>query len=335
MQRPSGHGPGKHSAHAHGHGHSHGQARGPAAHAHGARHAHGPGREGRSLLWALILTGGFALVELAGGIFANSLTLLADGGHMLTDALSLALAWVALRFAGRPSDRRRTYGYQRLQVLAAFVNSLLLLGAVTWLVFEAIERLRNPAPVAGALMFVVGAGGLVVNLLALAMLHRGDSHNLNLRAAYLHVLSDTLGSVMALIAATVVMLTGWTQIDPLLALLVVALIVRSAVSLLIQSAHILLEGTPDWLDIDELQRELRASVGGVIDVHHVHVWSITTHQPMLTLHARVESAAAAGIVLAEIKAFLAERYGIDHSTIQIEQAECADARALTSAPRLR
>lgn len=319
MQRPSGHGPGKHSAHAHGHGH-----------AHGGSHGH----EGRRLLWALVLTGGFAVVELAGGFLANSLTLLADGGHMLTDALSLALAFVALRFANRPSDRRRTYGYQRLQVLAAFVNSLLLLGAVTWLVFEAIERLRSPAPVAGTMLLVVGAGGLIVNLLALALLRRRDTHNLNLRAAYLHVLSDALGSVMALVAAVVVMVTGWTQIDPLLALVVVALIVRSAVSLLIQSAHILLEGTPDWLDIDELQRELRASVSGVIDVHHVHVWSITTHQPMLTLHARIESEAAAGLVLAQIKAFLAQRYGLDHSTIQIEQAECADHHSAESA-RLR
>ncbi len=252
---------------------------------------------------------------------------------MLTDAVSLALAWVALRFADRPSDRRRTYGFQRLQVLAAFVNSLLLLGAVTWLVFETIERLRNPAPVAGTLMLVVGAGGLIVNLLALALLHRRDTRNLNLRAAYLHVVSDALGSVMALIAAVVVMYTGWTQIDTLLALLVVALIVRSAVSLLVQSAHILLEGTPDWLDIDELQNQLRASVHGVLDVHHVHVWSITTHQPMLTLHARIQNDVSAAQVLAEIKAFLASRYGLDHSTIQIEQAECADHHGAAREPK--
>ncbi len=308
----------------HAHSHSHGR------HDHGA---HDHGHDSRRLLWALVLTGGFAIVELAGGILANSLTLLADGGHMLTDALSLALAWVALRFANRPSDRRRTYGYQRLQVLAAFVNSLLLLGAVTWLLFEAIERLRNPAPVAGTLMLVVGAGGLVVNLLALALLHRRDTRNLNLRAAYLHVVSDALGSVMALIAAIVVMVTGWTQIDPLLALLVVALIVRSAVSLFVQSAHILLEGTPDWLDIDELQNELRASVPGVLDVHHVHVWSITTHQPMLTLHARVQNDVSASAVLGEIKAFLAARYGLDHSTIQIEQRECADHHGAQREPK--
>lgn len=291
-----------------------------ALHAHG--HAHG--QSGSRLLWAFALTGGFALVELVGGFLAHSLTLLADGGHMLTDAASLALAWVALRFADRPSDRRRTYGYQRLQVLAAFVNSLLLIGAVVWLVIEAIERLRTPAPVAGPLMITIAAGGLIVNLVALALLHRGDAHNLNLRAAYLHVISDTLGSLMALTAAIVVMTTGWTQIDPLLALLVVVLIVRSAVSLLIESAHILLEGSPEWLDIDELQRELRSTVRGLIDVHHVHVWCLTSNQPLLTLHARIAPDASAGLVLGEIKRFLAERYALEHSTIQLEPADCAD-----------
>jgi len=319
MERRTRHGQSSHSAHARGH--AHGPARGRG---HGGAHAHAHPQEGTRLVWAFALTGGFAVVEIAGGLFANSLTLLADGGHMLTDAASLALAWVALRFANRPSDRRRTYGYQRLQVLAAFVNSLLLLAAVTWLVLEAIERLRTPAPVAGPTMLAVAAGGLLVNLLALGLLRGGESHNLNLRAAYLHVVSDALGSLVALVAATVVMMTGWTQIDPLLALLVVALIVRSAFGLLVQSAHILLEGTPDWLDIDELQRELRASVRGVIDVHHVHVWSITTHQPLLTLHARIGTDASAALVLGEIKAFLADRYGLDHSTIQLEHADCAD-----------
>jgi cobalt-zinc-cadmium efflux system protein len=293
-------------------------------HAHGRGHSHAHGQSGRRLLWAFVLTGGFALVELAGGFLAHSLTLLADGGHMLTDAASLALAWVALRFADRPSDRRRTYGYQRLQVLAAFVNSLLLLGAVAWLVVEAIDRLRTPAPVAGPMMVAIAAGGLIVNLLALALLHRRDAHNLNLRAAYLHVLSDTLGSLMALTAAIVVMTTGWMQIDPLLALLVVVLIVRSAVSLLLQSAHILLEGSPEWLDIDELQRELRTKVHGLIDVHHVHVWCLTSHHPLLTLHARIAPDASAGAVLSEIKRFLAERYALEHSTIQLEPADCAD-----------
>ncbi len=171
-------------------------------------------------MWALVLTGGFAIVEIAGSFLAHSLTLLADAGHMLTDAASLALAWVALRFASRPSDRRRTYGYQRLQVLAAFVNSILLLLAVLWIAYEAIMRLRNPAPVAGPLMLAVAGCGLLINLVALVLLRGGDAENLNLRAAYLHVLSDLFGSLAALIAATIIIFTGWTRIDPLLALLV-------------------------------------------------------------------------------------------------------------------
>jgi cobalt-zinc-cadmium efflux system protein len=294
------------------------------ARVHSHAHAHVHVLEGSRLLWALCLTGGFAVIELIGGALAHSLTLMADAGHMFTDTAALALAWVALRFADFPSDRRRTYGYQRLQVLAAFVNSLILIGAVAWLGYEAILRLRNPAPVAGPLMLAIAAGGLVVNVTALALLHRGETRNLNIRAAYLHVLSDLLGSLMALIAAVVVISSGWMQIDPLLALAVSVLIVRSAVGLMIKSAHILLEGTPDWLDIDELQRELRASVHNVVDVHHVHVWCLTSQHPLLTLHARIQPGASAGVVLGEIKSFLSARYALEHSTIQIEPAECVD-----------
>ncbi len=291
---------------------------------HSHAHAHAPAQDGRRLYWALILTGGFAFVELAGGWLAQSLTLMADAGHMFTDSASLALAWLALRFAGMPSDRKRTYGYHRLQVLAAFVNSLILLAAVLWIGYEAVQRLREPAPVAGPLMLGVAAAGLVVNVVALILLHRGDTHNLNMRAAYLHVLSDLLGSLLAISAAVVVTLTGWVRIDPLLALVVALLIVVAAGSLLRKSAHILLEGTPEWVDIEELEREIKGAVAGVIDVHHVHVWSLTSHHPVVTLHARVEAQASPQLVLQEIKVFLARRYALEHSTIQLEPADCAD-----------
>jgi cobalt-zinc-cadmium efflux system protein len=291
---------------------------------HRSLHAHEPARDSRRLFWALLLTGGFAVIELAGGLIAQSLALVADAGHMFTDAASLALAWVALRFARLPSDRKRTYGYQRLQVLAAFVNSLLLLAAVVWIGYEAIERLRNPAPIEGPLMLGVAVTGLLVNAGALLFLHGGDTHNLNVRAAYLHVLSDLLGSLLAITAAVVVILTGWLRIDPLLALVLMLLIVIAATRLMRKSAHILLEGSPEWLDIEELQRELRTAVAGVIDVHHVHVWSLTTHHPLVTLHARIRSDASPGPVLEEIKAFLARRYALEHSTIQLEPDACAD-----------
>ncbi len=288
-------------------------------------HAHEPARDGRRLFWALVFTGGFAVVELIGGLLAKSLTLVADAGHMFTDAASLALAWLALRFAALPSDRKRTYGYHRLQVLAAFVNSLVLLAAVVWIGYEAFERLRSPAPVAGPLMLGVAAAGLVVNVAALFILHRGDTHNLNVRAAYMHVLSDLLGSLLAIAAALVVTLTGWVRIDPLLALVLVVLIVIAATSLLRKSAHILLEGSPEWLDIDELRRELKGAVVGVVDVHHVHVWSLTSHHPVVTLHARIQEKASPELVLQEIKIFLARRYSLEHSTIQLEPADCADS----------
>jgi cobalt-zinc-cadmium efflux system protein len=289
---------------------------------HGHSHAHPD--DGKRLMWALVLTGAFAVVEIVGGLLAQSLTLLADAGHMLTDAASLALAWVALRFASRPSDRRRTYGYQRLQVLAAFVNSMLLLLATAWIVYEAIIRLRNPTSVAGPLMLGVAGGGFLVNVLALVLLKQGDAENLNMRAAVLHVLSDILGSVAALIAALVIIYTGWTRVDPLLALVVAGLIVFSAGSLLVKSAHILLEGTPEWLDISELEHELRTEVAGVMDVHHVHVWCLTSRHPLLTLHARIQPDAESSIVLQDIKVFLSRRYALEHSTIQLEAADCAD-----------
>jgi cobalt-zinc-cadmium efflux system protein len=287
-------------------------------------HAYAPAQDGRRLYWALVLTGGFAVIELIGGWLAHSLTLVADAGHMFTDTASLALAWLALRFASLPSDRKRTYGYHRLQVLAAFVNSLILLAAVLWIGYEAVQRLREPVPVAGPLMLGVAAAGLVVNIAALAVLHRGDTHNLNVRAAYMHVLSDLLGSLLAITAAVVVTLTAWVRIDPLLALVLALLIVIAATSLLRKSAHILLEGTPEWLDIEELEREIKSAVVGVVDVHHVHVWSLTSHHPVVTLHARVEAQASTQVVLREMKAFLARRYALEHSTIQIEPADCVD-----------
>ncbi|HEY7377363.1 MAG TPA: cation diffusion facilitator family transporter, partial [Steroidobacteraceae bacterium] len=156
------------------------------------------------------------------------------------------------------------------------------------------------------------------------LLKRGDAENMNLRAALLHVMSDLLGSVAALIAALVIIYTGWTTIDPLLALVVAGLIVFSAGSLLMKSAHILLEGSPEWLDISELERELRSAVAGVVDVHHVHVWSLTSRHPLLTLHARIQPDAESAAVLQDIKLFLSRRYALEHSTIQLEAADCVD-----------
>jgi cobalt-zinc-cadmium efflux system protein len=264
------------------------------------------------------------LVEFAGGVMAKSLALVADAGHMLTDAAALALAWAAVRIAARPADAKRSFGYQRLRVLATFVNGCALLFIVAWIAYEAIERLINPVPVDAPVILWIGSIGLAVNLIVFAMLRRGDSHDMNVSAAALHVLGDLLGSAAAIVAALVILWTGWMPIDPLLSLLVCALIVKSAVSLVRRSAHILMEGTPEWLDQAELRRTLEQKIPAIRDVHHVHTWSVGPHETLLTMHALVSVAADQAMVLRDTKQLLAERFGITHATIQIEVDECID-----------
>ena len=279
----------------------------------------------RRVFWAMLLTGGFMLVEVVGGLLSGSLALLADAGHMLTDFAALALAWLAFRLARRPADSLRSYGYHRAQVLAAFVNGIALVAIVGWIVVEALRRLFAPVEVLGGLMLAVAAVGLLVNLAAFALRHGGDRDNLNMRGAAVHVLGDLLGSAAAILAALVILWTGWMPIDPLLSLLVALLILRSGWLILKKSGHILLEGTPDWLDVGELRAGLIAAVPAVEDVHHVHVWSLTTDHPLITLHAVLRPGADSEANLAAIKAHLSERVGIEHSTVQIEIGTCSDS----------
>jgi cobalt-zinc-cadmium efflux system protein len=302
--------------HAHGTGHAH-------AHAHGADAA---ADNERRVFWTLVLTAGFMVVEVAGGIAAGSLALLADAGHMLTDTASLTLAWAAFRIGRRPHDQKRSYGYHRFQVLAAFVNGVALIAVTGWIAIEAIRRLLAPVAVEGGLMLVIASLGLLVNIAAFAILHGGDRENLNIRGAALHVLGDLLGSVAAIVAGGVIYATGWTPIDPLLSALVALLILRSAWLLVRKSAHILLEGTPDWLDVDELKAGLVAAIPAVQDVHHVHAWMLTSERPLLTMHARIQDGADRDRTLLEIRGFLERDYGIGHATIQLEPAGCADER---------
>jgi cobalt-zinc-cadmium efflux system protein len=272
----------------------------------------------------MVLTGGFMLAEVVGGVIAGSLALIADAGHMLTDAASLALAWAAFRVGRWPQDARRTYGYHRFQVLAAFVNGLALVAIVGWIALEAVRRLFAPVEILGGLMLAVAALGLLVNLAAFAILRRGDRDNLNLQGAALHVLADLLGSVAAVVAALVILWTGWTPIDPLLSLLVAALIFHSAWRLLRRSAHILLEGAPDWLDDAELREAVTTALPTIRDIHHVHAWMLTMERPLITLHAEVSPEADHEAVLSAIQEVLRERFGIEHATIQIETARCAE-----------
>jgi cobalt-zinc-cadmium efflux system protein len=293
-------------------------------HEHAGHHGHVHSTNERSVALAAGLTGGFMLAEVAGGIVAGSLALLADAGHMLTDFASLALAWLGFRLARRPADWRRTYGFDRFSVLVAFVNGIALFAIAAWIVVEAIQRLRQPSEVLGGLMLWVALAGLAVNLLAFRVLSRGDGKNLNLRAASLHVVGDLLGSIAAVAASIVILTTGWMPIDPLLSIVVALIILRSAWRVVGDAGHILLEGAPAGVDIEDIKRELRGAIGYIVDIHHVHAWSISQERPMLTMHADIAPGTDSMLAVREIKEILAERFDIAHATIEIECGACGD-----------
>lgn len=291
----------------------------------------------RRLLTALTLTGVFTVVEAVGGWVAGSLAILADAAHMLTDTAALGFAWVAAAVAVREADERRSYGYHRVQVLAGFINGLVLVGIVAWIAVEAVQRFAEPQPVAGGLMLGIAAAGLLVNLWVFRILHQGHDHHrdLNVRGAVLHVLGDLFGSVGAIAAAIVILWTGWTPIDPILSLAVCVLVLVSAGRLLREAVHILLEGAPGHVDIAEIKRALREGVPEVDSVHHVHVWSLTPEHPLLTLHADISDRRDSDNALRGIKEILKQRFDITHSTIQIETEGCVDHEAEDQHPSER
>jgi cobalt-zinc-cadmium efflux system protein len=311
----------------HPHRHSH-------RHDHGHSHAHGAGVSERRIGLAALLTGLFMVAEVAGGVISGSLALIADAGHMLTDTAGLVLAWLGFRVARRPADWKRSYGYDRFGVLVAFANGLALFAIAGWIVVEAVHRLDAPTPVLGGIMFWVALAGLGVNLAAFRLLQGGDHANLNVRAAALHVIGDLLGSVAALAAALIILATGWTPIDPILSVMVAVLILASAARVVRDAGHILLEGTPTGLDPRAIEADLEASVPGVLDVHHVHAWSLSQDRPIVTLHARISpDAPVPEAVTAAIKAHLRTAYGVDHATVELEFERCADADAPPSGHR--
>jgi cobalt-zinc-cadmium efflux system protein len=302
------------------HGHRHGDG---AEVAGGAQGVSTPADGERRVFWALLITAGFMLAEVVGGVISGSLALLADAGHMLTDTAALALSWYAFRVGRRPSTPKHSYGQHRFQVLAALINGASLIGIAVWICIEAAQRLFAPVEILGRPMLVIALLGLAANVAAFVILHRGDRENLNVRGAALHVLGDLLGSVAAITAALVILFTGWTPIDPILSVLVALLIVRSAWALIEKSWHVLMEGTPEDFDVSLLREELLQSVSGVLDVHHVHLWSLTPERPLVTLHATIATGVDYDSVLRSLQKALAERYGIDHATIQLERLGCA------------
>jgi len=266
----------------------------------------------------------FMVVEAAGGWWSGSLTLIADAGHMLTDAASLALAWFAARAMLRPSDAQRSYGHDRFSVLAALINGLGLIAIVIWIAGEAVHRLIAPEPVKAVPMLVIAVTGFMVNSLAFFLLHGADRDNLNVHAAILHVLGDILASLAAIAAALIILTAGWTIADPILSALASGLILKNALSLVARSWHVLMEATPEGVDVAEIARALR-TLEGVADIHHLHAWSLAPGKPLITLHAQLAEGQVPDTVLARLKQTLIERFQIDHSTIQIESA-CPDHR---------
>jgi cobalt-zinc-cadmium efflux system protein len=304
------------------HGHHHGHPHAPHAdRAHRRRAAcpHAAAHEGgsRRLILALAILGSFTLVEAIGGYLANSIALLAEAAHMLGDSASICLAVLAVRAAQRPADARRTYGHRRYQPLAAFVNGQLLLLLTIWVVYEAVRRLLHAPAVDGALMLGIAIIGGAANLAAFLALAGGRS--LNERGARAHVLSDLLGSAAASVAAVIVLFTGWTMADPLLSLVVSALILRSAWIITRTSADVLLEGVPAGFDVKHVEAELLGQVPGLLGVHHVHVWSMTGDRPTVTLHANLAPGTPHAAAISAIHARLEARLAVEHTTVQIEE----------------
>jgi cobalt-zinc-cadmium efflux system protein len=306
--------------HDHAHSHAHHDH---AGHGHGGLHLHEGGDKTRVLI-ACCLTFAFMIIEVAGGLVTGSLALIADAGHMLTDSVSLGLSWYAFHLAGRPATQRLTYGFDRVKTLVAYTNGLAIFVVAGWIVYEAIERLMAPPQVMGGMMFVVAVAGLLVNIAGFLILRGGDHGSLNMRGAILHVLGDLLGSAAAIAAALVIMATGWMPIDPILSVFVAVLILSTAWSLVKDAGHVLLEGTPDRMDRDEIVADMTKHFPEVREIHHVHVWSLDGSRNVATLHACLKEGADAHGVVVAMKRRLSEKHGIGHATIETEFGECTD-----------
>ena len=274
-------------------------------------------RDARGLRAALVITAVFLAVEIAGGLVSGSVALLADAAHMATDVAALALALFALRVAEREPTASKTYGYRRTEILAALANGLVLVGVSVMVAVDAIGRLVQPPDVRGGLMLGVAVVGLLANLASAAVLHAGHRHSLNVRGAFLHVLGDALGSVGAIAAAVLLMAFGWELADPVAALLITVLILVSAWRLVKESLDVLMEAAPGHVDMTALVRGMRA-VPGVVDVHDLHVWTLTSGYHAISAHVDVGDAADAASVLRALQRLAQERFGLEHTTFQLE-----------------
>jgi cobalt-zinc-cadmium efflux system protein len=291
--------------------HLHAHRAGDASHHHSVE-----GRNQNVLVWSLLLTLGFAVVEAFAGFWSNSLALMSDAGHMATDTAALGLALLAQIIAKRPPSAKHSFGFGRAEALAAFINALAMLAVVGWIAFEAMRRFSQPEQVQGEAVFIVAAIGLAINLVV-AWLLSHDKKNVNTQAALIHVLGDLLGSIAALIAGAVIYFTGWLQIDPLLSIFVSLLILKSTIGVLRESYHFLMKGVPHHIDYLQVGADL-AAVKGVLSVHDLHIWDMSPGQPALIGHIEIRDLQEWPDVLRVVKAMLLDKHGIDHVTLQAE-----------------
>ena len=301
--------------HAHGHDDDH-------DHGHHQLRARGSGQ--RDLLIALSITVLMMVVEVVGGLLSNSLALLSDAGHMLTDNLALLLSFLAMKFSTMPATERKTFGFYRLEILAALINGIVLVLISIYIMYEAYVRMVHPQPVQGKLMLVVAIIGLVANIVGAFFLFKHSHASLNIRGAYLHIVGDALSSVGVVIGGIVIIYTGWNLIDPLLSVMISLVIIYGSWSLVKESVNILLESVPSHISIDTVSAEI-AKVKGVQEAYHIHIWAITSGVYSLSAHVLIDDQLVSGCrnIIDEIREVLSDKFNILHSTIQLECDRCA------------
>jgi cobalt-zinc-cadmium efflux system protein len=274
-------------------------------------------RHAGQLSWALALTAGFMVIEVIGGLWTGSLALLADAGHMLTDVGGLCMSLLAVRFAQRPPTPMNTYGYLRMEILAALANGVVLFLVAGYILYEAFHRLWAPPQIRSGPMLIIAVLGLGVNLCSLWLLHRGAGESLNIRGAYMEVLSDALGSVGVIVAAVIIQSTAWSLVDPMISAAIGLFILPRTWALMRQALHVLMEGVPLHLDIQQIEAAM-ITVRGVRAVHDLHVWTLTSGKEAMSGHVVVDDLAVGDRLLRDLHKLLHERFGIEHTTIQLE-----------------
>jgi len=313
----------------HGGGDAHGTAgQGAGAHKHGAGGGHGHHGDLRhqsrsAMLIVLAMTSVYMIVEVVVGLLCHSLALLADAGHMLSDVGALVLALVAYWFSSKPPTPDKTYGYYRSEILAGFFNSLLLVGISLYILLEAYQRLQHPPEVGGMPVLIVAVLGFVINLTSLKLLHKGSQNSINAKAAYLEVLSDSLATLGVIISSVIILTTHWYVADAIISAVIGVAILPRTWLLLTECINILMEGTPGHIDLAQLRQSILA-VEGVVDIHDIHVWTITSGLDSMSGHVTIAADVAPDVVLAAVTDVLNDEYGLHHTTIQVDRGDCKD-----------